>query len=105
MKSRYKTYGQTQLKAAIKSEIDQYRDAAYDAVEKDCTYQALAVAMTVLHRKYGFGAKRLRDLKNAIEDEYIFMQDGVLGRGYTPRDCQEMLREKFGIDFEKTQYK
>lgn len=104
MKSRYKTYGQSQLNGKIREEIEQYRDDVYAAVEKDCTYQAIAVVMAVLHRSYGFGCKRLQRLKNEVEDEYALMLQNAMGSGYSPRDCQKWLKETYNIDFEVSIY-
>lgn len=104
MKSRYRAFGETELQAKIRQELDQYRDSVYALVEKDCTYQAIAVAMTVLHREYGFGKQRLQRLKDLIEDEYAVMQSDVCGRSYSPRDCQQWLKDECGIDFEESRY-
>lgn len=104
MRARYHTYGDTQLQKSIRTEVDKYRDHLYAHVEKDCTYQAIAVVMAVLHRSYGFGGKRLQKLKNEVEDEYMLMMQNAMGSEYSPRDCQKWLKETYNIDFEVSRY-
>lgn len=104
MKSRYTTFGDRDLQSRIRKEIKQYSDSIYDAVEKDCTYQAIAVTMAALHREFGFGKDRLQRLKAAIESEYTLMLGGVMGTEYSPRDCQKWLKEQYDIDLEVSRY-
>lgn len=109
MKSYYHTLSRSEIaraaQEAARKEVDAMRDELYAKVERDCTYQALATAFAVLHREFGFGQHRLTRLKNEIEREYVMMQNGVLGRDYSPRDAQAWLKERYGIDFEESQFK
>lgn len=74
-------------------------------VQDSVAQQAYAVAFWILHREYGWGAKRLQRLKNQIEDEYVLMAKRPMGREYTPLHIRQALKERFGVDFSETQYK
>lgn len=108
MKSHYGPYSKSEIerraKQIAREELNKIRDELYEMVEKDCVYQAIAVTMYELHKLYGFGPKRLKRLKNAIEDEYVLMMQKPLGKDYNPKDVMEWLKEHYQIDFEESQY-
>lgn len=99
MRSNYtKNRGDVQREAvrAAKAEIDK----VYDTWAQKCCYHALAVCFAVLHREYGFGAERLKRLRDGIEAELMLMEHGVLGRTYQESDIRKWLKS-IGIEFEK----
>lgn len=108
MKSNYAVLNRSNAKKmtdeAARKAVCELRDEIHDEIEKDISYQAIATVFWVLHKHFGFGAGRLKKLKDLTEDEYAHMIDGVLGREYNPRHCEEWLRS-IGIDLYESQYK
>ena len=86
------------VKAIARKEVEKM----YPIISRDIAYQVMAVAFLVLNRQYGFGRKRLGDLKNDIEFEYFIMQESPCGVKYDPDDAVRICKEKFGIDFYKS---
>lgn len=105
MKSRAKIITEAEAREIAKEYVRQHADVIYGSVEQDCTYQAIATTLCILHREFGFGKNRLQKLKDEIESEYKLMMEGVLDREYSPRDCQQYLLRKFGIDLTLSRYK
>lgn len=108
MKANYVTVNRKQVEklteeTAKKIAFDM-RNEIQDNIERDVMYQTIAVVFWTLHKHFGFGATRLQKLKNLTEDEFKFMIDGVLGKKYSPRDCENWLLS-IGIDLDKSQYK
>ena len=89
-----------EIKAIVKQEVEK----AYPEISRDVAYQTFAMTFMILNRDYGFGKKRLKDLKDAIETEYWKMQAKPLGIEYTPEDVLRMCKDKFGIDFMESLY-
>lgn len=89
---------------AAKKAAYELRDKIQDKIERDIFEQTIATVFWVLHKNFGFGSERLKRLKDATEDEFVLMQQGILGNEYNPRYCQEWLKS-IGIDLTKSQYK
>ena len=77
----------------------------YEEISKDVAYQTFAMVFLVLNRDYGFGKKRLSELKDKIEMEYWKIQEKPCGIDYTPEDVLRICKEKFDIDFNVSQFK
>ena len=77
----------------------------YEEISKDVAYQTFAMVFLVLNRDYGFGKKRLSELKDKIEMEYWKIQEKPCGIDYTPEDVLRICNEKFDIDFNVSQFK
>ena len=77
----------------------------YEEISRDVAYQKFAMVFMVLNRDYGFGKKRVLDLKDKIEDEYWKMEAKPCGIDYTPEDVLRICKEKFDIDFNVSQFK
>lgn len=108
MRARYGAYSKSELdkrsREIAREEVKKMRDEIYAYCERDCSYQAIATCLWVLHRHFGFGKTRLQRLKNLIEDEYRLMELGILGKDYSPRDLQKWLKDEMKIDLDATQY-
>lgn len=108
MKAYYQTVSKSKAwkltDEAARQAVEEIRDEIQSKIEKDVTNQALATVFWVLHKHFGFGKSRLQKLKDLTEDEYTLMIDGVLGREYNPRYCEEWLKS-IGIDLDESQYK
>jgi hypothetical protein len=90
-----------EIKEIVKQEVEK----AYPEISKDVAYQTFAMVFLILNRDYGFGKKRLQDLKDSIEMEYWKMQEKPCGIDYTPEDVLRICIERFGIDFNVSQFK
>ena len=109
MKSNYGPVNTTQLRKetlAIATRLVNERECELrQKVQDSVAQQTLAVTMHVLAKRFGFGAKRLTELKNLIEDEFVIMHKKPLGKEYTALDLRDWLKEKYGVDLQETQYK
>ena len=76
----------------------------YKDISRDVAYQTFAMVFMILNRDYGFGKKRLHDLKDTIEAEYWKMEQKPLGIQYDPEDVLRVCKERFGIDFNESLY-
>ena len=88
-----------EIKAICDAFIRQELSARTDEIIANSAYQTLAVAFYILSRDYKFGKQRLANLKNAIEDEFKLMDEGILGKPYTTSHTVNYLKDKFNIDF------
>lgn len=111
MKANYRTYSRTELakiaNETARKELEERKDEMYKNVEKDCTNQALAVTFWALHKEFGFGKKRLARLRREVESLYLLMINSngeIMGNEFSPRNLQAGLKEKFGIDFDKSDF-
>ena len=86
----------------IKKTVEEEVSRMYPIISRDVAYQVFAVTFLVLNREYGFGEKRLNNLKEQIEMEYFKMQESPLGVKYNPDDAIRICKERFGIDFYKS---
>ena len=93
-----------EIKAICDSFIRQELSARTDEIITNSAYQTLAVAFYILSRDFKFGKKRLADLKNAIEDEFKLMDEGILGKPYNAFNTIKYLKDKFNIDFEVSKF-
>lgn len=93
-----------QLRKIIDKNINERIPELYDEIERNTAYQCIATVFAVLAKNYGFGKVRLNRLKNEVEDEFALMESGVLGREYSTSDVCKWLKERFDIDFSRTQY-
>jgi hypothetical protein len=90
-----------EIEKIVKEEVEK----AYPEISRDVAYQTFAMVFLVLNKDYGFGRKRLLDLKDKIELQYWMMQEKPCGIDYTPEDVLRICKEKFGIDFNVSQFK
>lgn len=107
MKSRWRTYSETDLEKRVHDEamrlLEEEKDKIYDAVKTDIFDQALAVCFISLEQM-GWGKVRLQRLYEMIDDMTHMMYTGIMGREMTTRDAQKHLKDKYGIDFSVSRY-
>ena len=105
MKARYKQKcfcTVSDVERAVKQEVDAKIDAVYEQVKQDVAAQIMAVCLTELHTEYGFGKKRLKRFYSGVNSLFRVMdQNGIFGREFTPIDCIQIMRDKYGIDVDK----
>ena len=92
---------ENEIKRICQEEVKQ----RYEEISRDVAFQSFAMVFYVLNLNYGFGKKRLHDLKDAIEFEYYKMQEKPLGVKYDPDDVIRICKDRFGIDFNESQFK
>lgn len=88
----------------VRQQLEEISDELYKQFAHSISYQTLATAFWVLHRDFGFGAERLKRLKDSIEDEFRMMETGVFGKKYTTTEPVKWCKSQ-GIDFDKSQFK
>lgn len=93
-----------EIEKLCRAKVEEFLVENYEKIVKDGAFQMLAVAFVVLTKEFGFGAVRLKRLKDLIENEFILMKNRVCGRQYTSDDCKAFLKNKYNIDFEETCY-
>ena len=55
-----------------------------------------------LNKEFGFGKDRLNKFYRGVNDLFKLMTtDGILGKEFTPINCIEVLRGKYGIDLDE----
>lgn len=101
MKARVVTVSELEIRKQVKKEFDRLKGDVYDSVVKDVVPQFAAVCLCVLHREYGFGAKRMKRFLDSVNAEFEFMGYGVLGKDYSPQDCLNFLKDEYKIDVDK----
>ena len=68
----------------------------------DGTKANFATILYILSRDYGFGKKRLLNMKKKVETEYLTMQRNPLNKGYNQKDLMKYLIDKYEIDLNKS---
>lgn len=101
MKANYVTLGKSEIRKQVQEEYEKVKDKVYENVMKDVIPQFTAVCMCVLHREYGFGAKRLQHFLDSVTSEFEIMECGIMGRKYDPLDCLKYLKNEYKIDVDK----
>lgn len=105
MKAHYKQKMFTtrdDIKKEVIRECDAKIDAVYDAVKQDVAAQIMAVCCVELNKEFGFGKDRLNKFFQGVNDLLKLMStDGIFGKPFTPVNCIELLRDKYGIDLDK----
>ena len=93
-----------EIKKAVRAEVEKQITPIYEKACQDTTYQTLATVFVVLNREYHFGKKRLHELEDQIESEFMAMETGVLGKPYDGMDCVKYCKEQWDIDFDESLY-
>lgn len=101
MKARVVALSELEIRKQVEKEFDRLKADVHDTVIKDVIPQFTAVCLCVLHKEYGFGAKRLRRFLGNVNAEFEFMEYGVLGKKYDPQDCLNFLKNEYKIDVDK----
>lgn len=105
MKARYKDkYFVTvdDIQRAVKAECDAKIDAVYEEVKKDVVSQIMAVCCMELNKEFGFGKDRINKFYEGVNSLFKLMAtDGIMGKEFTPVNCIEVLKDKYGIDLDK----
>ena len=90
------------IKKEVIRECDAQINEIYDAVKQDVAAQIMAVCCIELNKEFGFGKDRLNKFYRGVNDLLKLMSaDGIFGKPFTPVNCIELLRDKYGIDLDK----
>lgn len=87
-----------ELQKIISDMFDEKYDEVFESVRVDITSQMLAVMLysKVVHD--GYGKKRLlREIDN-LKSTFKIMNEGVLGKTFSPLDIKEHFKDNYGID-------
>lgn len=91
-----------EISSYLNVEWEERKDAIYEEVKRDVSSQILAVFFTALNKDFGFGKKRLLQVKESVECYFALMQPGnIFGDSFSPLDCIAYIKDKFGIDIDK----
>ena len=104
MKSHYPKMFVTagDIEKEVARECDARINEVYDAVKQDVAAQIMAVCCVELNKEFGFGKDRLNKFHQGVNDLFRLMAtDGIFGKEFTPVNCIETLRNKYGIDLDK----
>ena len=105
MKARYKDkcfVTVEDIKREVKRECDAKINAVYEEVKSDVASQIMAVCCMELNKEFGYGKKRLNRFYEGVNDLLKLMAtDGIFGKEFTPINCIETLRDKYGIDLDE----
>ena len=105
MKARYKDkYFVTveDIEREVKRECDAKIDAVYEEVKQDVASQIMAVCCMELNKEFGFGKDRLNKFYRGVNSLFKLMAtDGIFGKEFTPINCIDLLRDKYGIDLDE----
>ena len=105
MKARYKQRcfcTVDDVERAVNEEVNAKIDAVYNSVKQDVAAQIMAVCLTELSSEFGFGEKRLKQFYSGVNGLFhVMSNDGIFGREFTPVNCIDAIRDKYGIDLDK----
>ena len=75
------------------------REEIFREVAPDITAQNIAFMLWTMYTRFGWGEKRIRRLIEAFHDTEDLMENpSRLHHRFSPLECEEILKEKFGID-------
>lgn len=93
-----------QIEEAVYEEVTRQTQENYERITYDGAMQMLSTVFYTLHKKWGFGTKRLIKLKDDVEDEFFMMKKGIFGKTYSPDDTLAYCKDILGIDLMVSQY-
>lgn len=85
----------------LREELRRIYGALYKTFADDLVKNTLATTAVVLMREFNFTEDDIRRLQKEVENEFLLMETGALGKEYKTTDPAKMLKEK-GIDFDKS---
>lgn len=100
MRANYKKHSfctDDQVQQYIDKEWDKRAEQVFESCKRDIIAQLMSACCMALHNSFGFGKKRLNRFKKATEDALKFE---AFGKRSTTQDCIDLMREKYGIDFD-----
>lgn len=99
-------FTEQEMQKYVDEEWNKRTDKMFEENKRDIIAQLMAVCCTELHTEFKFGKKRLNRFKTGIEGIFRLMeQDGIFGQPFTPENCIESMKNKYGIDFDKWEEK
>lgn len=76
-------------------ELKKYEKRGYIRAKEEMSLYAVLIPMWVLRNKFGFGAKRLEDFLEALEELTEDIDQGYL----SIKDIKETIKKETGLDF------
>lgn len=99
MKARVLT-SESEVKKLAEKEYLRLKDTVYENVINDVIPQFMGVCLTVLNRENNFGKIRLQRFLSSVISEFKMMNKGILFYEYTPFNCLDFMKDKYGIDID-----
>lgn len=93
--------GRKVSKSQVKKEVERKYKEIFDLAIDEVTYQIYAVMLTTLDKSYGWREKRLRKLIKEMECIVKMMVSKPLDDKFDAYQCEEYLKNKYGIDLRK----
>ena len=94
------------LKAAFEKEYNTRMPEIFETAKRDAAAQILATCACALNKEFGFGRKRLRRFKRAVEGLFLAMsRGGIAGKEFNTQHCIDYMRDKYGIDVDTKEAK
>lgn len=85
-----------------REEYEKMREKYFRELAPDITAQNIAFMLWTMHTRFGWGAKRIRRLIEAFHDTEDLMENpSRLHHRFSPLECEEILKEKYGVDIRK----
>ncbi|MGN1303771.1 MAG: hypothetical protein ACI4YB_01920 [Oscillospiraceae bacterium] len=101
MKSNFKkraVFSKDEMQEYIDKAWEQRAEQMFESCKRDIIAQLMSCCCMALHNSFGFGKKRLNRFKKATEDVLKFE---AFRKKSSTEDCINIMKEKFGIDFDK----
>lgn len=87
------------IRKAVAEEFDAQYYELYCKAAADICAQNTATFLWTMMTRFGYGEKRLRQLVEALHDTEDLMENpSRMHHRFSPLECEEILKEKFGID-------
>ena len=91
------TYGQ--IKREVAADMERQHKQLFVQAAEELIPQAMAVVLWTMAVNYGWKKKRLRKLvDNLKETDYLMDTPSRLHHRFSPLDCEQEIKEKYGID-------
>lgn len=95
-------FTEKQLNDYLDSEWKKREKELYSAATKDISAQLLAVFFSTLYQPpYKWRKERLLKFKHNVDNMFLTMSTGVLGKKFGTEECIEFMKKEFDIDFDK----
>lgn len=99
MKARTPPDTYRQIKREVAAEMERQHKQLFIKTAEELIPQAMAVFLWTMAVNYGWKKKRLRKLvDNLKETDYLMDNPSRLHHRFSPLDCEQEIKEKYGID-------
>lgn len=100
MRSNYKKRTfctDSEIQRYIDDEWDKRTEQVFESCKRDIIAQLMSACCIALANDFGFGKNRLNRFKHSVENA---LQFEAFGKKSSTQDCIDLMRNKYGIDFD-----